>query len=349
MIARGLGMTEPLDLDWQHGVLYHAAGNGQLRCELCPYRCLLRDGQTGRCGVRRRNGLVIETSTFATSIRHWTPVERKPLFHFRPGSETITLAAPGCTFRCNYCINFRISQIDDGEVDSYATTPVDPAELAAAAASRSASIALSYTEPSLAPELTLALAAAARPLGVDILWKSNGFLTRQATTLIAPALSAVNIDVKAGEETAHRQLTGAPLRPVLETIVSLREYGVWVEVSTPLIPGTNSTPPQLRKIARWIAGIDPGIPWHLLRFTPAFRMREFDPTPVHALETAVEIGRESGLRYVYVERALGPAGRVTHCPGCRAAVVRRGIWGLEVNELVAGRCPYCSTSIEGYW
>jgi pyruvate formate lyase activating enzyme len=338
---------------WSPGILYdvshpEADAPEVLRCELCPFRCMLRDGQVGRCGVRRRAGRIIETATFATSVRHWTAVERKPLFHFRPGSVALTLAAPGCTFRCDYCINYRISQVV-GHAENYPVVPVDPAELVGQAAARSASIALSYSEPSLAPELTLALAAAARPRGVNILWKSNGFLTARATALLAPALSAVNIDVKAGDDAAHRRLTGAPLGPVLDTIEALRGYGVWIEICTPLIPGTSAQAGQLRRIARSIVRIDPAIPWHLLRFTPAFRMQEADPTSARALGSAVMIGREAGLRHVYVERALGPAGRATHCPGCDAEVVRRGVWALESDELVAGRCPHCSTAIEGRW
>lgn len=144
-------------------------------------------------------------------------------------------------------------------------------------------------------------------------------------------------------------LTGAPLGPVLDTIEALRGYGVWVEISTPLIPGISARPEQLRRIAQSIVGIDRAIPWHLLRFSPAYRMLEADPTSVRALENAAAIGGDAGLRYVYVERALGPGGRATHCPGCDAVVVRRGVWGLESCDLIAGRCPYCSTEIEGRW
>ena len=350
-------MAEPIaGPGWRPAVLYDhepassrsSDGSDALRCEVCPFRCLLRDGQVGQCGVRRRTGRAMETATFGTSVRHWTKVERKPLYHYRPGTEAVTLAAPGCTFRCDYCINFRISQVGDGGSRAGADA-VDPRELAEQAAARGAAIALSYTEPSLAPELTLALAEAATPLGVQLLWKSNGFLTARATALVAPLLAAVNIDVKAADDDAHRRLTGAPLGPVLDTVAALRGYGVWVEIATPLIPGTSAAPEQLRRIAASLARIDPAMPWHLVRFTPSFRMRRADPTAVEALETARRIGHDSGLKYVYVERALGPDGRATNCPGCGKAAVRRDVWALESNELDAGRCPYCSTLIEGRW
>lgn len=342
---------------WRPAVLYDyepassrlSGVSDTVRCEVCPFRCLLREGQIGRCGVRRRVGRAMETATFGSSVQHWTKVERKPLYHYRPGTEAVTLAAPGCTFRCDYCINYRISQVGESRATAGAPHPVDPVELAAQAAARSAAIALSYTEPSLAPELTLALAQAAAPLGVDLLWKSNGFLTGRATALLAPLLAAVNIDVKAAEDDAHQRLTGAPLGPVLTTVEALRGYGVWVEVATPLIPGTSAEPAQLRRIAASIARIDPAIPWHLLRFTPGFRMQKADPTAVAALDTARRIGHDMGLKYVYVERALGPDGRITNCPGCGKSVVRRDVWALESNELDAGRCPHCSTLIDGRW
>jgi pyruvate formate lyase activating enzyme len=208
---------------------------------------------------------------------------------------------------------------------------------------------MSYTEPGLAPELTLALAEIAVPLGIPLIWKSNGFLTRQAVDLVAPALSAVNIDVKAADDAAHRRLTGAPLGPVLDTVERFLAAGVWVEISTPLIPGTASEPAQLRTIAATLAAIDPAVPWHLLRFTPDYKLFRSAPTSPQALAAAVGIGRDAGLRYVYVERALGATGRRTQCPTCGTVVVDRGIWSLGVNNIVNGSCPSCGRRIPGRW
>jgi pyruvate formate lyase activating enzyme len=325
------------------------SGGTEVNCELCPFRCRLREGQLGHCKVRRNRGGRLETAAFSTSVAHLDAIERKPFYHVRPGSRVLTLAGPGCTFRCDYCVNHRLSQYGHQEGIPWTGEAARPAELVARAAAQGAGLALSYTEPGLAPELTLALAEHARPLGVPLLWKSNGFLTPRAVDLVAPVLDAVNIDVKAAEEAPHQRLTGAPLAPVLAAVERFRAAGVWVEVSTPLIPGTSAEPGQLLSIGRRLAGIDPGMPWHLLRFTPDFRMSAELPTLPSALESARCTGAEAGLHFVYVERALGAEGRNTRCPGCAFTVIERGIWETLDSRVHGGGCPSCGTSIPGRW
>ncbi|WP_250287145.1 radical SAM protein [Frankia sp. CiP1_Cm_nod2] len=325
------------------------AGDRRIRCLLCPHGCELGPGETGVCAVRRNHAGVLETATYTLAVQHLDAIERKPLYHVRPGSRVLTIAGPGCSFRCNYCVNHRLSQY--GQVDGVTWTgrPARPAELVERAAAAGASLGMSYAEPGLAPELTLDLAALAAPAGVPIVWKTNGFLTASAIDLVAGALDAVNIDVKAADEAAHRRLTGAPLRPVLDAVERLRAAGVWVEVSTPLIPGVSAEPEALRAVARHLAGIDPGIPWHLLRFTPDFRMRRPPPTSPRALAAARAAGRDAGLRFVYVERALGDAGRQTRCPTCDTVLVRRGIWETLESAVTHGRCPHCGQPVPGRW
>jgi pyruvate formate lyase activating enzyme len=346
-------MTTPVQdpaatIGWIPGLLATPDG-GQVVCEVCPHRCRLRPGQAGYCQVRRGTAGGIETATFATTVEHIDPVERKPLYHWRPGTRLLTLAAPGCSFRCGYCVNFRLSQFGRDGGRDWTARPADPEAIVTRAADAGCAVALSYTEPSLAIELTLALAAAGAPRGVPVLWKSNGFLTPAAVAAVAPAVRAANIDVKAADEAAHRRLTGGALAPVLEAIAGLRALGVWLEISTPLIPGFSADDRQLAAIAGTLADIDPAMPWHLLRFTPTFRMATADPSPPHRLAAAAAIGRRAGLRHVYVERALGPAGRATRCPGCGATVVERGIWSTEAVHLRDGRCPACEHPVEGVW
>lgn len=333
---------------WSVATLYERDGN-RIRCTLCPFRCGLADGQVGACHVRRRNGDQLETRTFATTVRHLDAVERKPLYHYRPGAEALTLAAPGCTFRCDYCVNHRISQFGRDESVPWQAEPVDPADIIDMAAGKGACVALSYSEPSLAVELTLALAALGRERGVDVIWKTNGFLTPEALAKVGPALAAVNIDLKGADDDRHRRLTGAPVGPVRETIRALHAQGVWVEVSTPLIPGVSADPPDLAEIAAFIASVDRGIPWHLLRFTPAYRRSGDLPTMPGALEEGVRIGHAAGLRYVYVERALGAAGRATYCPACGETLVDRDIWSVRDVRLRHGACWRCGTLLEGRW
>ena len=331
-------------MEWVSAVLGEATARGT-RCRLCPHECVLGPGQVGACKVRRGTAGGLETATFATSVVHVDAVERKPLFHYKPGSRAVTLAAPGCSFRCDYCVNFRISQYGRDDDAVWAARPVDVDDVIARAAASGGCVALSYTEPSLAIELTLELARRGRDAGVEVVWKSNGFLTPEAIELCAPALAAVNIDLKGVAEDSHRRLTGGDVRPVIAAIRAFRELGVWVEVSTPLIPGV--TEPSA--VAEVVAGIGVDIPWHLLRFTPAYRMRDPDPTGPQVLAEAAAAGRRAGLRHVYVERALGEAGRATTCPACGGTVISREVWSLRENRLAAGRCPDCGTGIEGRW
>jgi pyruvate formate lyase activating enzyme len=326
-------------------VLASPTSGNQVRCELCPFRCVLDSGQTGRCQVRRNSNGVLETATFTASVAHVDAVERKPFYHLYPGAKVLTVASPGCTFACKYCINYRLSQFGREESAPWFGLAADPTTLADRARAAGAMLGLSYSEPGLAPELTLALADQDLP----VVWKTNGFLTAAAIDRIAPALTGVSIDIKAENNRDHSALTGAPLRPVLDAVERFADKGVWVEVCTPLIPGTSASPAQLESIAGRIAAISPDLPWHLIRFTPDFMMRRMAPTSPAALASARDIGYQAGLRYVYVERALGAAGRRTDCPQCQATLVERGIWETSAVHITSGMCPSCGISVPGKW
>lgn len=335
---------------WQPAVLGEVTADGRVKCQLCPHSCAMHPGQAGLCRVRRNEGGRLLTATFAVSAAHLTNIERKPLYHVRPGTRVLTVAAPGCTFRCDYCINHALSQYGREAAVPWQGTQAQPEELVRRAAQAGASIGISYTEPGLSPELTLALAGLAAPQRIPLVWKTNGFLTPAAVRLVAPVLNAVNIDVKAATDAAHRKLTGAPLAPVLRAIELFRAAGVWVEVSTPLVPGTASELEHWRVIAGTLADIDPAIPWHLLRFTPDFRMVQSSPTAPRALADAAAVGRRAGLQYVYVERAIGEAGRRTDCPACGMVLIERGVWDTRsVFASPDGKCPGCSYRIPGRW
>jgi pyruvate formate lyase activating enzyme len=332
---------------WRQAMFAEPAGPDRVRCTLCPFRCVLADGQAGVCKVRRNHRGTLQTATYTTAVTHLTAIERKPLYHVRPGASVLTVAGPGCSFRCDYCINYRLSQYgrEEDDVAPWTGEAAHPGEIAARAARDGALLGMSYSEPSLAPELTLALA----DHGIPVIWKSNGYLTAEALDVVAPALLAVYIDIKAADEAAHRHLTGASLAAVWAAVERFRASGVWVEVSTPLIPGTSAEQEKLAAIAAHIASIDSNIPWHLLRFTPDFRMKGSAPTAPAALENARQIAAAHGLRYVYVERALGPAGRNTVCPECGRTLIERGVWTMMQNDIEDGRCPRCGLSIPGRW
>jgi pyruvate formate lyase activating enzyme len=287
--------------------------------------------------------------TFSTAVRNVDSIERKPLYHFRPGSRALTLAAPGCTFACTYCQNHRLSQWGrDGEA-AWRGAPVDPDEIVTTAKRNGQIIAFSYSEPILASELTLALAPLARDAGVPIVWKTNGFITEGAARHLSTAIAAVNVDLKSPVEADHRRLTRAPLAPVLRAVEVWKAQGVWIEISTAVIAGLNDSDEQIRALARIVRGWGRSTPWHLLRVHPDYRMTDISPTHPAALERARQIAHEEGLDHVYVERALGPDGRATTCPECKARVIERGIWSVERVLLVSGCCPQCGQPIQGRW
>ncbi|MCW2247725.1 pyruvate formate lyase activating enzyme [Azospirillum fermentarium] len=322
---------------------------GQLRCTLCPHHCKLGPGAVGQCGVRRHGDGGMQTLAHATAVQHLDTVERKPFYHYRPGTRVLTLSAPGCSFRCLYCQNYRLSQYGREPSVPWTAAPVDVAAVLDAATEAKAAIAFSYTEPTLAVELTLALGEAAAERGVAIVWKSNGFITAAAIDAAAPHLAAVNIDIKAAHDRQHEALTGAPLSPVLAAITRFLERGVWVEISTPLIPGLNDTAAAQRQLAALIATYGRDVPWHLVRFVPDFRMQRAKPTPAGVLSQAVDIAHDAGLHHVYVERALGPSARNTFCPGCGVEVVERDVWALRRIRLTDGHCPTCHGVVAGRW
>lgn len=332
--------------DWRPADFAYAIGD-RLLCTLCPHGCTLADGQTGRCAVRRNHGGCLETATYATAVQHRHAIERKPLYHYRPGSTVLTLAAPGCTFACTYCQNYRLSQHGRHPQAPWSAEAIEPDAIADAIAddTEAIAVAFSYAEPTLAAELTLALAAR----GVDVIWQSNGFITPAAALRLAPALAAVNVDLKAADEATHRRLTGASLAPIGEALALWRAAGVWIELSTPLIPGVNDDERSIEGLIDRVLALGAGTPWHLLRFHPDFRLQGAPPTPPALLARVRDRARARGLLHVYVERALGAEGRATRCPGCDAVVVSRHVGALDAITLRDGGCARCGTEIAGRW
>jgi pyruvate formate lyase activating enzyme len=336
--------TEP---QWRAGRF--SRQNGRLvQCTLCPHLCALEEGEVGQCGTRRRRGEIIETATYAASVRHLDCIEKKPFYHFRPGTKVLTVAAPGCSFSCHYCQNYRLSQVGHVKHLAWTALPVEPEDLVREAKANGAAIGFSYSEPSLAAELTLDVAALGRRDGVDVVWKTNGFMTAETLERMAPSLSAVNIDIKAANDVSHRRLTGAARGPVIEALRYFVQTGTWVEVSTPVIPGVNADPASLRSIAETIAEIGVDIPWHLGRFNPDFRMNAARPTLPGELDRAKQIADAAGLLYVYVERATGGS-RNTTCPRCHALIVERAIWRTVRVLIESGKCSRCGFQISGRW
>ncbi len=321
-----------------------------VRCRACAHRCVIRPGRRGICGVRENRGGRLVTLVHGEVVAaHVDPVEKKPLFHFLPGSSSFSIATRGCCFRCRFCQNWEIAQAprEGLEIPSETLPPEAVVRRAQVAGARS--IAYTYVEPTVFVEYAFDTARLARAVGLRNVFVTNGYETREALDLLSPVLDAANVDLKSFNDAFYRKYCGARLEPVKETLVTMRELGIWLEVTTLLIPGLNDDRAELTAMARWIhdrLGAD--TPWHLSRFFPAYRMGDVPPTPISTLELAAAIGQAAGLKYVY-RGNLPSEAEDTDCARCGRALLRRRGFRLIENALRDGACPHCGTPLAGVW
>jgi pyruvate formate lyase activating enzyme len=341
-------VRDPGDRTTTPAVLGLAEADGSVRCVACAHRCLIRPGRLGICHVREnRNGALV-TLVFGQAVAASAdPIEKKPLFHFYPGSTAFSIATRGCNFHCLHCQNWAISQAESaGQAPSFSLPPDRVVEAARAAGARS--IAYTYTEPTIFIEYVLATARLASEAGLANVLVTNGYMTSEALDLLGPVIAAANVDLKSFDDRFYRRVCGARLAPTLESLSGMRERGIWVEVTTLLIPGLNDDPARLEALARWIAAeIGPETPWHVSRFFPTFRLTDLDPTPFETIARAVEIGRAAGLRHVYSGN-LRDGDEDTACARCGATLIRRrGFSAHPTAALVDGSCSECGRTLAG--
>jgi pyruvate formate lyase activating enzyme len=324
-------------------------GDGKVRCELCAHRCLIRPGQRGLCKVREnRDGELFSLSYGRLIASHVDPIEKKPLYHFLPESLSYSIAAPGCNFRCQWCQNADISQISStNEPDRPRFVP--PERVVEAAISTGCqSIAYTYTEPSLSVEYNLEVSQLAREAGLKNVYVTNGYMTPEMLELTIPTLDAANVDIKAFDEAVHKRYTGAHLQPVLDSCIEMLKAGVWLEVTTLLVPGINDDETQLQGLVEFIATkLSPDVPWHVSRYFPQPQFRQIAATPADRIFHAMDVGRKAGLRYVYGGNLL--ASTDTSCPNCGERVVRRMGYAEASVNLNKDACPKCGFRIAGIW
>lgn len=332
----------------REAMLAGAGDGGRVVCRLCAHRCVVAPGKFGTCGVRENRGGTLVTHAYGAIIAaHVDPIEKKPLYHFLPGTTSFSIAAAGCNFRCGFCQNWEISQAPREGRPSGRGRDMAPEEVVRAALDQGCrSISYTYTEPTIFFEYALETAKPARAAGLANVFVTNGYMTAEALDAFHPHLDAANVDLKAFRDETYKKVCGARLEPVLDSIRHMRTLGIWVEVTTLVVPEMNDGEDELRAIARFLAGVDPSIPWHISRFHPDYAYAGARPTPVATLRRALAIGREEGLAYVYVGNVAGE-GEDTLCPGCGRTLIRRRGFGIESDELVAGKCPSCGTAIAG--
>jgi pyruvate formate lyase activating enzyme len=328
-------------------MLYETLSDGSVRCALCAHRCHVNPGGRGICRVRENRDGSLYSLVYGEAVSAAAdPIEKKPLYHFLPGTQAFSIAAVGCNFRCDFCQNADISQASKGQGSWKGwARPLSPqAVVDLAQQQRCASIAYTYTEPTVFFEYAYDTAVLATPQGIKNIFVTNGFMTAQALDVIGKDLHAANVDLKSFREESYRRLCGGHLQPVLDSIQKMHHDGVWVEVTTLLIPGENDGDEELRDIARFLARTDPDIPWHISRFIPHYRMQDHSLTPVESIHRAVEIGYQEGLHYVYAGNVPGDRYEHTRCPHCGEVVVHRRGYRTQ-SQLDGTSCPACAQEL----
>ncbi|MBK5100731.1 MAG: AmmeMemoRadiSam system radical SAM enzyme [Desulfobacteraceae bacterium] len=330
--------------------LYERLENERVRCFLCNHRCLIKSGDKGVCGVREnRSGTLVSLVYEKVIASHCDPIEKKPLFHFLPGTSSYSIATVGCNFRCLFCQNADISQMpsDHNQIIGENMTPEKIVK--DAVGTRSASISYTYTEPTIYFELAVDTARLAVSKGLKNVFVSNGYMTEQCLQDMYPDLHAANVDLKAFNEKFYKEQCGAKLQPVLKTLEIMKKMGIWLEVTTLLIPGLNDSMEELKELAQFIAGLDPNIPWHISRFHPTYRLTNVRATPAEIIRSARDLGYEAGLRYVYTGNLPGDEGEKTFCHDCGELLIDRLGFHVSQNRIKKNHCPDCGAEIPGVW
>lgn len=332
----------------KEAMFYEKLGDRKVRCFLCAHHCIINKEKRGICGVRENIEGTLYSLVYGKLISmNVDPIEKKPLFHFYPASTSFSISTVGCNFRCRHCQNYDIAQYpkEHENIPGENITAVQVVD--AAQRSGCKSISYTYTEPTIFFEFAYDCAVLAHERGIKNVFVSNGYTGPEATKAIAPYLDANNIDLK-GDDSFYKNNCGARLQPVLDTIRLMKELGVWVEVTTLIIPSYNDSQETISSIIDFIKSVDPAIPWHVTRFYPTYKLLDQPKTPVETLRSVRESGLHKGLKYVYEGNVPGEGGENTYCPNCSELLIERAGYNVT-NKMQDGSCLKCKTDIEGVW
>jgi pyruvate formate lyase activating enzyme len=333
----------------KEAMFYEKLDDKLVNCNLCSHRCRkIADSKRGICGVRENRDGKLYSLVYGKAVaRSVDPIEKKPLFNFLPGSKSYSIATVGCNFRCDNCQNYDISQLPK-ERKMIVGQDVSPEEIVSAAKrSNCASIAYTYSEPTIFFEYAYDIAKLAKKEGLKNVFVTNGYITEEALREIAPYLDAANIDLKSFSDDFYRKRCGARLQPVLDSIRLYKNLGIWIELTTLIIPTLNDSEDELQKIAEFIKEVGEDTPWHITQFYPTYKLIDLPRTPVATLRRAREIGLEAGLRYVYEGNVPGETGENTYCPKCGKVLIRRFGYQIQENKIKNSKCTYCGAKIDG--
>lgn len=333
----------------KEAMFYKKLKGNKVSCSLCAHHCAVPDGKRGKCGVRENRGGILYSLVYGKLISmNVDPIEKKPLFHFHPASNSMSIATAGCNFSCMHCQNYDISQYpkENPDIPGRDVTPLQVVDAAQEAGCKS--IAYTYTEPTIFFEFAYDCARLAKERGIKNVFVSNGYTGPEAVETLAPFLDANNIDLK-GDDEFYKKVCGARLKPVQDTIRSMYQNGVWVEITTLLIPGYNDSDDSLKNIIDFIISVDSSIPWHVTQFFPTFKIMDRPRTPLSVLRKARDMGIERGLKYVYEGNVPGEGRENTYCPDCKELLIERFGYRIGQNRITNDKCYKCSTRIEGIW
>ena len=332
----------------KEALLYKKLEDQRVSCFLCAHHCQISDGQFGICKVRENQGGTLYTHSYGKLVaENVDPIEKKPLYHFLPGSRSFSIAAAGCNFQCGFCQNWQISQVKEARGLGLRSNETRPGEVVRKARqSGSKSISYTYTEPTIFFEYALETGELAKKEGLYNVFVTNGFMTEETIEMARPWLDAANIDLKSFSDDFYRKVCKGRLAPVLKSIETMKRLKIWVEVTTLVVPGQNDSEEELRRIAGFLAGVDRSIPWHISRFYPQYQMEDVESTPIRTLQQAYKIGQESGLRYVYLGNVMGE-GSNTYCHRCKRLLIERFGFSIRKNDVIEGKCPECRTPLDG--
>ncbi len=332
----------------KEALLYEKLENKLVHCYLCAHHCRIADKKFGFCEVRQNINGKLYTHAYGKVIAsHIDPIEKKPLYHFLPGTFSFSIATIGCNFRCGFCQNWQISQESFRDGDNLGREELLPQEIVREALkNKCKSISYTYTEPTIFFEYAYETAKLAKEKGLYNNFVTNGFMTKDALLMIKPYLDAANVDLKFFKDSSYRKICAASLQPVLDSIKLMRELGIWVEITTLVVPGENDSEEELTGIARFIAGVDKNMPWHVSRFHPDYKFTDHEATPEATLKKAQELGKKCGLTYIYAGNVYG-WGSDTYCTSCKKLLIKREIFSILEYNIKEGKCSFCNAGIPG--
>jgi pyruvate formate lyase activating enzyme len=330
-------------------MFWEKTSDGGIKCLLCPRGCEVTDDERGYCGVRENQGGRYQTLVYGTLCSaNVDPIEKKPLFHYQPGSQAFSIATAGCNMECKFCQNWQISQYRPEQVESVVTEPRRLVE--ACQARKCPTIAYTYSEPVVFYEYVHDTAALGREHGLGSVMISNGYIQEKPLRQLCRHLTGVKIDFKAFTDKFYQEMCAGQLKPVLSTLETLKDIGIWFELVMLVVPTLNDSPDEMKQMCDWIAKhLGPDVPLHLTRFHPTYRVTNLPQTPVQTLERCRQIALDAGLHYVYAGNVPMHPGENTYCHGCKNELIRRIGYEVASNQIRDGKCPKCGTTIPGVW